>query len=398
MADDLAALLTRVAAHHAKLNALAPACEGNISWGSTQAYAETLWALKQETLQLQNKPRILKIGFNAGHSYALLAELFPDSEIVAADLFWHPYSTPTVEYCRQNFTPALTTVAGNTLSTLCTIQGAFDLIFIDGGHDVDVPYADLENCKQLARTDTYIFMDDVCPQYYGEQPTAAWEFFKARNAVVEHGRWLMADGRLGFAYGKYTFAEPPQDVCVVVAHYNEDLTWLDNLRYPTVVISKQGIPFETPPNRGQEASGYLTWILDNYDELPEYVVFLHGHQTSWHNRAPMDPIVNGVVFYKQYKNLNDPDPTPLGPGDETYQQCFRELSEILGQEIKAEEIVFRCCAQFYVHRDCIRRHPRETYQKLYDWLMTTPVGSHFTSRCFEYTWHLIFTGSHKDIR
>jgi hypothetical protein len=77
---------------------------------------------------------------------------------------------------------------------------------------------------------------------------------------------------------------------------------------------------------------------------------------------------------------------------------FVEVADILKEEIRTSDIVFRCCGQFYVHRDNILRHDRKTYRRLYDWLMITDVDSYYTSRCFEYLWHLIFTGNHKDRR
>ncbi|KAF7555935.1 hypothetical protein G7Z17_g1817 [Cylindrodendrum hubeiense] len=40
-----------------------------------------------------------------------------------------------------------------------------------------------------------------------------------------------------------------------------------------------------PQNKGNEAMVYLTYLIDHYDNLPEVMVFMHGHRTTWHNNA-----------------------------------------------------------------------------------------------------------------
>lgn len=40
-------------------------------------------------------------------------------------------------------------------------------------------------------------------------------------------------------------------------------------------------------NQGREAMAYLTFIIDNYDQLPDYMVFVHGHGRAWHQPEPL---------------------------------------------------------------------------------------------------------------
>ncbi|CAK0800502.1 unnamed protein product, partial [Prorocentrum cordatum] len=114
---------------------------------------------------------------------------------------------------------------------------------------------------------------------------------------------------------------------LVVSTWADDLAWLGELDVPTTVyvhnrsatrqtlahcFSESGECFKHPtgklkaaeeaqrqlaassalraneirfvdiPNFGDEALAYLTHIVDNYDRLPEAVVFLHGHESAWH--------------------------------------------------------------------------------------------------------------------
>ena len=85
------------------------------------------------------------------------------------------------------------------------------------------------------------------------------------------------------------------NVTVVVAHYNENIDWLKNIKYNVTVISKIGIPSETGKNRGNEASSYLEYIIQNYNNLSDYTIFIHGHQSDWHHKTNMDIKINGLI-------------------------------------------------------------------------------------------------------
>lgn len=41
---------------------------------------------------------------------------------------------------------------------------------------------------------------------------------------------------------------------------------------------------------------YLTYIIDNYYNLPEYIGFIHGHETGWHQAVPMPFLLQAVNF------------------------------------------------------------------------------------------------------
>ena len=38
-----------------------------------------------------------------------------------------------------------------------------------------------------------------------------------------------------------------------------------------------------PVNKGNEASVYLKYIIDFYDNLPEFTFFIHDEEYSWHH-------------------------------------------------------------------------------------------------------------------
>jgi hypothetical protein len=73
---------------------------------------------------------------------------------------------------------------------------------------------------------------------------------------------------------------------IVVARYNEDISWLEPL-YEHCLVYDKGSAFEdyttrkikrvsSIPNIGREADTYLRYIIENYDSLPNYVFFTQG--------------------------------------------------------------------------------------------------------------------------
>lgn len=76
-----------------------------------------------------------------------------------------------------------------------------------------------------------------------------------------------------------------KEMAIVVARYNEDLTWL--IPFADVVhIQNKGDAHAIPdvfksrktlPNIGREAHSYLDYIISNYDNLPENILFIQGN-------------------------------------------------------------------------------------------------------------------------
>lgn len=180
---------------------------------------------------------------------------------------------------------------------------------------------------------------------------------------------------------------------VVIAHYNEDLSWVTKLKHPFTVISRNGIPEDIVPNKGNEASVFLDYIIRHYDDLDEYTAFVHGHQTSWHSKEPMDEKLNRLEFTNMYTSLNDIPAYHIIQCPDTTQQVLTNyvlIEPILGP-IDIQQITFRMGGQFCVHRSAIRSRTRETYQALLDFIYNNTGRSKTDGILFERIWHFIFT-------
>lgn len=180
---------------------------------------------------------------------------------------------------------------------------------------------------------------------------------------------------------------------VVIAHYNDDLSWVTNLNYPFTIISRNKLPKDTIPNKGNEASVFLEYILQNYDTLSDYTFFVHGHRTAWHHAEPMDQKINRIECNLKYFNLNDIPPFRILDCPATTNQIltmYPQIEYILGP-LDMDRITFRMASQFYVHRDAIRSRSLETYKQLYEFIMKNNGQSFEDGLLFERIWHFIFT-------
>jgi hypothetical protein len=168
-------------------------------------------------------------------------------------------------------------------------------------------------------------------------------------------------------------------------------------------------------NKGKESSAYLQYILDNYDKLPQYMVFLHAHQFSGHVEEVLendDALTVGrdnaltvrrlqLDYLRQvgYLNLR----CQWSPGCPDEVQPFRQMAgrttelafagawiRIFNNTNVPEIVATPCCAQFAVTKEQVLQRPRSDYESYHHWLMTTELDDDTSGRVFEYLWHIIF--------
>ena len=188
------------------------------------------------------------------------------------------------------------------------------------------------------------------------------------------------------------------NIHICIAHYNEDLIWTKYLNTPFSIISKHGIEYDVAPNRGNEASSYLKYIIDNYEQLPDFVFFVHGHETSNHQTGKIQDIINTTINIitdsTRYLDINGCQ-LNLRNFPTSYTK-FLEFIPIYNSIIKKKQltendIIYWASAQFCVNKDAILSNSKEVYENFYNYLMTTNENSFWTSRYFEYTWEHIFS-------
>lgn len=236
-------------------------------------------------------------------------------------------------------------------------------------------------------------------------------------------------------------AEQIHNVMIVAAQFEEDVHWLQEcVPYPHIIYTHnphapplriraktiQGV-VSVRPNAGREASLYLKYILDNYEDLRPVTAFIHAHRAAWHHRD----MVHTLRYVHEaprwgYMRLNDATEAggshldPTWAADDVSMQsqpmdCYSESAQGLNAENRRltyadisrvwrrvfeehlgplpEVIHHDCCAQFAVTREVILNRPKAFYTKCYNWLMGDANGlpSERSARVFEQMWHTIFS-------
>ena len=144
-----------------KAQKFAKAIEGNV-------FNDHHWRKRARLIDLLTlfQPKsFLEIGFNAGHSSAIVLSIVPIETYVAFDLGLHKYVKPNYNMLRKKFPKTdMTLILGDSTKTvpqfLLNTSEKYDFIHIDGGHRQDIAYQDIVNCKSLAHENTILIMDD----------------------------------------------------------------------------------------------------------------------------------------------------------------------------------------------------------------------------------------------
>jgi predicted O-methyltransferase YrrM len=161
----------------------------------------------------RSQTNALEIGFNAGHS----AELFLKDtalDLTSFDIGRWNYTSAAKEYMDETYPLRHELIIGDSTKTVPEFiknnpNKKFDLIYIDGGHDIKIAKADIKNCRKLAHRKTIVIMDDTV---YSEEwkrqwtsgPSKAWEEAIEKKLIQETSREEFRSGH-GMSWGKYVF-------------------------------------------------------------------------------------------------------------------------------------------------------------------------------------------------
>ena len=192
----------------------------------------------------------------------------------------------------------------------------------------------------------------------------------------------------------------------VIARYNENLNWLDNLLDPEqmkkVTVYNKG-PDNVPgsirlPNIGREAHTYLTHIINNYETLAEKVYFLQGNPVDHFLFYGIQPT---FYHFQKFLTLNENGKTSnfqrheISYGHRENRKCVQKSGMCLGEWFEKvfgikypNNVIVSYGACFGVTREKIRARTKEFYIELNKSLDTIdPEIAYFLERA----WYYIFT-------
>ncbi|KAK1141297.1 hypothetical protein N8T08_009201 [Aspergillus melleus] len=203
---------------------------------------------------------------------------------------------------------------------------------------------------------------------------------------------------------------------VLAKSRSEDISWAYNLSsdWGVYIYTSDREPGfrTTPANKGREGMSYLTHIIDNYDDLTDITVFMHGAASQWHNDLEdnshssflLSKLRMDAVTRKGYTNLRCQSrpgcPVAMRPSDPkftsmddvvytNFTSIYTELFDLPEEQVP-NEVGGICCGQFALTKKRIRQRPREEYIRMRDWAISTPLDNFTVGSVFEMLWHLIF--------
>jgi hypothetical protein len=196
------------------------------------------------------------------------------------------------------------------------------------------------------------------------------------------------------------------DLLIVTSHYNEDLSWLiqqDLFDYKIYSKNKNNtsqLPLDKTffcINKGFEASSYLQFIIDYYNELPNYVAFIHGHKNSYHqvddtlNLIKKSPLCDYVsINRKDFKNFLEPN----SPNEVQKKNWFLVYDNYKNLNLNLptpKKLECTACAQFIVSKNAIHKNNKNFYENILIWLEKTELECSLSGRILEHLWCYIFT-------
>ncbi|KAF3938027.1 hypothetical protein ABW19_dt0200043 [Dactylella cylindrospora] len=210
----------------------------------------------------------------------------------------------------------------------------------------------------------------------------------------------------------------PREI-IVAALKRDDVSWIDKYLpewTPKVYIVDAELygdktSLTVPQNKGREANVYLTYIIDNYYNLPDFMVFVHSLRYQWHNE---DPMYDGVPVIKnlqlEYVNkagyvplrctwtlgcpseLKPTNPYATRIDDRSHtEEAYAKGFEQLFPNMTVPEVVGAACGgQFAVTRKQVYERPLKDYEHYRQWLMDTELTDNISGRILEYSWHIMF--------
>ena len=154
--------------------------------------------------------------------------------------------------------------------------------------------------------------------------------------------------------------QPVHPYSIVVAKFNENIEWTKELGGNVIVYDKSVPPLK---NIGREAETYLRYIIEHYNNLPEYVIFLQGnpYDTMWSHTSVKDGLKSpetACPFVAPWRE------DPINRFPETYY--YRDYYFLLfGEHYTETTIRFAAGSQWSVPRHCITHRPLDFYKKLH---------------------------------
>ena len=181
---------------------------------------------------------------------------------------------------------------------------------------------------------------------------------------------------------------------IIVAAYNENLDWLDKINQSDVIIyNKSDKIIENSiklENIGREAATYFYHIINNYDNLPDYLILLQGNPFEH-----MEKNINEFNLKNEIETLIENNNSLSGLFNEL---CYENNNKYPNLNTSAyflyffnnnlpKFFVFLAGCQYIVSKENILNRPLQFYKKIYKMLLNNNItvsnDAHYNKNIFD---------------
>ena len=203
-------------------------------------------------------------------------------------------------------------------------------------------------------------------------------------------------------------------ILVVASLKAEDVSWVSRelpaTKSAIYTVDDDQAALTVPKNKGHEAQVIFSFIIDNYENLPDISVFVHSHQVAYHNNDLLDSDMPKMIRRLNHAHVKKQGYFNLRCHHEPGCPNWIHTNKTEQDTNRKEEVIFAkvwqdlhpglpmppvlsvpCCSQFAVSRDLLRTIPLNEWKRYREWLIKTDLDDELSGRVWEYTWHYILT-------
>ncbi|KAF7571350.1 DUF3431 domain-containing protein [Pyrenophora tritici-repentis] len=194
---------------------------------------------------------------------------------------------------------------------------------------------------------------------------------------------------------------------------NEDLSWMDRLprnwQRTVLTIDNDFAKLHEGAkrvDRGRVADVYLRWIIENYNKLPEVIVFLppenQPRTSGQHIRSEIPKLRARSIQSSGFAPLKCPEVEMCEKLVHPFRSPpyeIRTLDEPMGNVWKqifgdakmgGEDLAASPSAEFAVSKAQVQKRSVDEYLKAWTWLNRTPMDDDSAGLVLEYLWPFLF--------
>lgn len=169
----------------------------------------------------------------------------------------------------------------------------------------------------------------------------------------------------------------------VISRYNHDLSWLSEYTIDYVLYDRSDEPMPGSikmPNIGSDIYDKLTYIIDNYDNLPDIAIYTKANLFKYITKEEFDKVKDNKIFtplltrnHQEKKDVCYYDENGmyweinnrwfLGAHPTKTPEAADELYRLLGID-KLWYVPFAPGSNYILPKENILKHPKELYEKL----------------------------------